>query len=96
MMRVRGDLVLVALVPAPEANASGLVLAPALPPVMTSGRVLRAGPSCRDVQRGDLVAFPPSAGVHDYTIGTHPCVFIREIDICAVIEGARRQETSAA
>lgn len=89
MMRVRGNVVLVALPPVPEASASGLILAPALPPAMTSGRVVRAGPDCTDVRKGDLVAFPPSAGVHDYTIGTHPCVFIRETDISAVIEQER-------
>lgn len=92
-MRVRKDYVIVALPPVPETDAaSGLILAPLAPPSISSGRVLRAGPQCSDVRRGDVVAFSPSAGLHDYVIGRHHCVFIHETDISAIIE----QESSRA
>ena len=95
-MTLRHDMVLVALDRRTGQTVSGLHLAQAMPPMVTSGRVLKAGPHCREVKPRDYVAFPASAIATDWQIGGHPCLLIRETEIAAVIEASACQEFNPA
>ena len=95
-MMLRHDLVLVALDRRTDQTASGIHLAHAMAPVVTAGRVLKAGPDCREVKPRDYVAFPASAAATDWQIGGHPCLLIRETEIAAVIEASACQEFNPA
>lgn len=84
-MTLRHDVVLVVLPPqSGDTTESGVLLAPALPPPATSGRVWKVGPSCTEVVPGDYVAFPASVG-EPVELARHPCLFLRESQISAVI-----------
>lgn len=82
--RLLGDRCLVLLAPVASTSKSGVVLEPAITPVVCYGRVLRAGPECVDVSQGDLVAFPPSVGDpldhKDFQL-----LFVREREIAFVL-----------
>lgn len=86
-IRVMHDRVLLLLPenPAEQQTRSGLFLAHGLTPVITYGRVLKAGPDCRDVQPGDIVAFPPTVGDQLPLTEAHEGLFIRESDIVAIV-----------
>lgn len=86
-LRLRSNIVLVLLPPAAalQQTAGGIITAPATTPTPTYGRVLRTGPRALDVQRGDLVAFSPTAGEPcDY--GNHSLLFLREPEIDFIVE----------
>ena len=67
-----------------QQTTSGLFLAAALTPPLTYGTVYKVGPQVKDVNPGDVVAFPPTAG-DSYDLGTHACLFVREREIVAYI-----------
>jgi len=78
-------LVLLPHQPEERDHASGLILAHALPPPVTCGRVLKVGPECHEVAPGDWVAFAPSAGDPLPLTDQHEALFLRETEITAVI-----------
>lgn len=82
-MRLRRDLVLVKLAPPIERTVSGLILEPAMTPPVCYGKVVDVGRSVQDVQAGDIVAFPPSAGdaLGDLFPVPHIVIPITEIDL---------------
>lgn len=79
---------------AEEAAASGLILARALPPPVTCGRVLKVGPAVRDVHAGDWVAFSPSAGDPLPLSEKHEAIFLRETEITAVLPTSTKEHTA--
>ena len=83
-IRLLNDMVLVLLVPMPERTEHGVMLAPALPPPSTAGRIVRVGPKVREVHVGDMVAFPPTVGT-PMPMDGHECLFLRETEITATI-----------
>lgn len=88
-MKLRPDLVLVKLAPIPRAP-NGIILAPSLTPVPCLGKAVQVGTAVSDVQVGDVVIVPPSAGDPiDEGYFTTPHLLVRESDIAAVLE---RQE----
>ena len=86
-LTLRSNVVLVLLAPNPGAQvtAAGLHVERAVTPVTCYGRVLRTGPRVSDVVRGDLVAFPPSAG-EPYDYGDYSLLFLREPEIAFVVQ----------
>lgn len=77
-------LVLTPPMPEHESTPAGILLAPALTPVVTYGRVVKVGPKVTDVQPGDMVAFSPEVGT-PITIGENACLFLRESDVTATV-----------
>ena len=93
-MTLRNDVVLVVLPKQGDVTSTGgLILAHGLTPPATYGKVYKVGPKVKDVQPGDVVAFPPSAG-HGYVIGAHDCLFLRESEILTRIETSREPKDS--
>lgn len=86
-LRLRNDVVLVLLPPVtgPPTTDSGLILAHGLTPATTYGRVRQIGPKVHDVQPGDMVAFPASAG-EPVQIDGYEHLLIREHAISATIQ----------
>lgn len=83
-MRLLKDRVLVLLPPETHQTTSGLITAPFVSPVATAGRVVLTGPEVRDVAKGDLVTFPPTAG-DAIPYGGYPCLLLREQEILATV-----------
>ena len=86
-LQLRNDVVLVLLAPNPEdqRTPSGLIVERAIKPTVCYGRVLRTGPQACDVVRGDVVAFPPSAG-DQYDYRDYQLLFLREGEIAFVVD----------
>jgi hypothetical protein len=84
-MTVKGARCLVKLAPTAP-RASGLIEAPAMTPVPCIGKVVQVGPLCRDVQAGDLVLIPPSAGDPLSGMFPTPHLMVNEADILGVCE----------
>jgi hypothetical protein len=55
-MTLRGQQCLVKLAP-PKTESAGIVLAESIPPPQTVGRIVDAGPQCRDVATGMVILF---------------------------------------
>lgn len=68
-----------------QKTASGLFVAHALTPPASYGRVLKVGPAVRDVQPGDLVAFPTTAGDPIPLSDQFDGLFLREPEIAAIV-----------
>jgi co-chaperonin GroES (HSP10) len=85
-MRLRPDLCLVALAPAKQTTASGLITAHSLPPAVCYGKVRQTGEHVTDVAVGDLVVFTPSAGEPLDGYFATPHLLIPEAEISAVLE----------
>jgi hypothetical protein len=85
-LQLRTNIVLVLLAPNPEQQRTpaGLIVERAIAPVTCYGRVLRTGPRVMDVARGDVVAFPPSAG-EPYDYGDFQLLFLREPEIAFIV-----------
>lgn len=87
-MKLRANYCLVKLAPVPDTSASGLLLAPALAPTISYGKVMQTAP---DVDRygitvGDVVAFAPSQGELLDGMFPTPHILIPATSIDAVIE----------
>lgn len=86
-LELRNDICLVLLAPDPveeRAKASGLVVEQSIPAPICYGRVLRTGPLVSDVAKGDVVAFPPSAG-EEYPHRDYRLLFVHEREIAFVV-----------
>lgn len=91
MIRLLRDLVLVKLAPVPQTHGE-VLLAPALPPVVTYGKVVQVGPRVAAVAVGDVVAFSPEAG-DPLTVDALPHLIIPEGALDAQI--AKKEAQSA-
>lgn len=83
-MRLRNNLCLVKLAPAPTVSAAGLEMVPSLDVPSCMGKIVQVGPAVREVKPGDVVIFPSHVG--DDAGMRLPHLFIPESAIAAVVE----------
>lgn len=84
-MTIVGPRCLVKLAPTAP-RPSGLIEAPAIEPMPCLGKVVQIGPACTEVQPGDLVLIPPSAGDPLDGLFATPHLMVHEADILGVYE----------
>lgn len=85
-LRLRPDLVLVKLAPAPTLSAAGLVLSAVRPGPVCYGRAVQVGERVRDVRIGDVVTFESTAGDPLDGWFLTPHLLIAEQHITAILE----------